>query len=32
MFAGKGAAVEFETFDARTRYSGRDGKKERARI
>lgn len=29
VYGGKGVAVELEEFDARTRYSGRDGKKER---
>ena len=32
VFAGKGATIEVETFDAKTRYSGRDGKKERMRV
>jgi DNA polymerase-3 subunit epsilon len=29
VYGGKDVAVELEEFDARTRYSGRDGKKER---
>jgi len=32
VFAGKGATIEVETFDAKTRYSGRDGTKERVRV
>jgi DNA polymerase-3 subunit epsilon len=32
VFGGKGAALELEEFDAKTRYSGRDGKKEKVRI
>jgi DNA polymerase-3 subunit epsilon len=32
VYAGKDVGVEVETFDARVRYSERDGKKERVRI
>jgi DNA polymerase-3 subunit epsilon len=32
VYAGKDVSVEMETHDARTRYSGRDGKKERVRV
>jgi len=32
VYGGKGAGVEVESFDARTRYSEREGKKERVRI
>jgi DNA polymerase-3 subunit epsilon len=32
VYAGKDAAVEVETFDARVRFSGRDGRKERVRL
>lgn len=32
VYDGKDARVELETFDARTRYSGRDGPKERVRV
>ena len=32
VFGGKGAALELEEFDAKTRYSGRDGKKEKVRV
>jgi len=32
VYAGKSVAVELEEFDARTRYSGREGKKERVRV
>ena len=32
VYGGKEAMVEVETFDAKTRYSGRDGKKERVRL
>ena len=32
VFGGKGAALELEEFDARTRYSGRDGKKKKVRL
>jgi DNA polymerase-3 subunit epsilon len=31
VYAGKDAVVELETHDARTRYSGRDGRKERVK-
>jgi DNA polymerase-3 subunit epsilon len=31
VYAGKGVALELEEFDAKTRYSGRDGKKEKVR-
>ena len=32
VYGGKSASVELETFDARVRYSGRDGKKERVTV
>ena len=32
VYAGKSAGVEVETFDAKTRYSGRAGTKERVRV
>jgi len=32
VYGGKGANVDVETFDARTRYSGREGKRERVRV
>jgi DNA polymerase-3 subunit epsilon len=32
VYGGKGASVEIETLDARTRYSAREGKKERVRL
>lgn len=32
VYGGKSASVEVETFDARTRYSGREGMKESARL
>ena len=32
VYEEKSAAVEVETFDARTRYSGRDGSRERVRL
>ena len=32
VYAGKSAGVEVETFDAKTRYSERDGRKERVRV
>ena len=32
VYGGKGASVEVETFDARTRYSERNGKKDKVRI
>jgi DNA polymerase-3 subunit epsilon len=32
VYGGKSASVEVEEFDARTRYSGREGKKERVRV
>jgi DNA polymerase-3 subunit epsilon len=32
VYGGKGASVEVETFDARTRYSGRAGKRERVSL
>ncbi len=32
VFDGKSASVEVETFDARTRYSGREGKVEKLRL
>jgi DNA polymerase-3 subunit epsilon len=32
VYSGKSAGVEVETFDARTRYSGRGGKKENVRV
>jgi DNA polymerase-3 subunit epsilon len=32
VYGGKNAVVEVETFDARVRYSGREGKKERVSI
>jgi DNA polymerase-3 subunit epsilon len=32
VYGGKSASVEIETFDARTRYSEREGKKERVRL
>jgi DNA polymerase-3 subunit epsilon len=31
VFAGKSVALDLDEFDARTRYSGRDGKRERVR-
>ena len=31
VYAGKGVALELEEFDAKTRYSGRDGRKEKVR-
>jgi DNA polymerase-3 subunit epsilon len=32
VYGGQGTSVEVETFDAWSRYSGRDGKKERVRL
>lgn len=32
VFGGKSAALELEEFDAKTRYSGREGRKERVRL
>ncbi len=32
VYADRSASVELETFDARTRYSERDGKKEKVRL
>jgi len=32
VYGGKSAAIEVSTFDARTRYSGREGSKERVRL
>jgi DNA polymerase-3 subunit epsilon len=32
VYAGKSATLELEELDARTRYSGREGKKERVRV
>jgi len=31
-YGGGSAGVEVETFDARTRYSGREGRKEKVRL
>jgi DNA polymerase-3 subunit epsilon len=31
VFGGKSVALELEEFDAKTRYSGRDGQKEKVR-
>jgi len=32
VFGGKNVALEIEEFDAKTRYSGREGKKEKVRV
>ena len=32
VFGGKSTALDFEEFDAKTRYSGREGKKEKVRV
>ena len=31
VYAGKSVALELEEFDAKTRYSGRDGRREKVR-